>query len=246
MSLTPTHDVQQRVFADKCRRLHSYLLGTRALLREVGECNRTKWPVHYPLAQGPQLRRTGSMHSLDLPLSDALVPSGLRRTVTAATADDSSLPSNSNSSEGRLLEPGDLSVLRLDLRLSSRPDSDVMGSLEESSIARLFDERLAQCEGHVDKLIARVADKASKILVTGDLNAGKSTLVNALIRHDILPFDQQPCTMLFCEVLDASLNNGIEEIHAVPHIDTYDRRDPATFAVVHMADLEDVVAENSE
>ncbi|KAJ2764957.1 mitofusin, partial [Coemansia nantahalensis] len=142
--------------------------------------------------------------------------------------------------------PGDLSVLRLDLRLSSRPDSDVMGSLEESSIARLFDERLAQCEGHVDKLIARVADKASKILVTGDLNAGKSTLVNALIRNEILPYDQQPCTMLFCEVLDASLNDGVEEIHAVPHIDAYDRRDRATFAVVHMADLEDVVAENNE
>ncbi|KAJ2754168.1 hypothetical protein IWQ56_006536, partial [Coemansia nantahalensis] len=123
MSLNPDNDVQQRVFADKCRRLHSYLLGTKALLREVGECNRTKWPVHYPLAQNPQLRRSGSMHSLDLPLSDALTPSGLRRATTAAAAvDDSGV----GGSEARLAEPGDLSVLRLDLRLSSRPDSDVM------------------------------------------------------------------------------------------------------------------------
>ncbi|KAJ1735021.1 mitofusin [Coemansia biformis] len=247
MSLNPDHDVQQRVFADKCRRLHSHLRGTKALLREIGDCNRTKWPVHYPLAQGAPLRRTGSAHSLATPPADTQMPPAVRHALTSAL-DDSRLASSlsSNVGEGRLLEPGDLSVLRLDLRLSNRPDSDVMGSLEESSIARLFDERLAQCEGHVDKLIARVADKASKILVTGDLNAGKSTLINALVRNEILPFDQQPCTMLFCEVLDASLNEGAEEIHAVPRIDAYDRRDPATFVVVHAADLEDIVAENEE
>ncbi|KAJ2846849.1 mitofusin [Coemansia erecta] len=174
--------------------------------------------------------------------------------VTQLAADSSSSGSSRTahadatdiSSAGRLLDPSDLSVLKLDLRLSYHADSDVMGSLEESSIARLFDERLSQCEVHIDKLIARVADKSSKILVTGDLNAGKSTLVNALIRHDILPFDQQPCTMLFCEVVDASQNNGIEEIHAVPDIHKYNRLDPLTYNVVKMSDLEDVVMENDE
>ncbi|KAJ1671988.1 mitofusin [Coemansia sp. RSA 25] len=115
-----------------------------------------------------------------------------------------------------------------------------------SSIARLFDERLQQCEAHIDKLIARVTDKSSKILVTGDLNAGKSTLVNALLRRDILPFDQQPCTMLFCEVVDASLNGDVEEIHGVPNISAYNQKDPQTYSAVGLPDLEDVVMENSD
>ncbi|PIA17320.1 hypothetical protein COEREDRAFT_80653 [Coemansia reversa NRRL 1564] len=247
------NSTQDQLFADKCRRLHTYLLGTKALLREIGEYNRTKWPVHYPLtrlaqnppqtypAQATTLRRSNSMLIPDA-TSEAAEPLQLRR---AQTAED--IPDSNSSSDGwRLLDPSDLSVLRLDLRLSNHGGSDVMGSLEESSIARLFDERLAQCEGHVDKLIARVADRSSKILVTGDLNAGKSTLVNALIGREILPSDQQPCTMLFCEVLDASLNSDVEEIHAVPSIDTYDRQDPATFVAVPMHDLEDVVMDNEE
>ncbi|KAJ1934871.1 mitofusin, partial [Kickxella alabastrina] len=264
-------ELQQHIFADKCRRLHSHLLGTKNLLRDIGDYNRTKWPVHYPLARiarareaqaiatsssgGPSgLRRTNSMvNSSEATLINTNGPNRMRRSMT--TDDMSEYTTGPSSSEhtasdsddsGRLLDPNDLSVLKLDLRLSYHADSDVMGSLEESSIARLFDERLSQCEVHIDKLIARVTDKSSKILVTGDLNAGKSTLVNALIRHDILPFDQQPCTMLFCEVLDASLNDGAEEIHAVPDIQLYSRQDPATYVAVKMSELEDIVMENDE
>ncbi|KAJ1719153.1 mitofusin [Coemansia erecta] len=269
-------EIQQRIFADKCRRLHTHLLNTKTLLKDIGEYNRSKWPVHYPLARiaraheaqtaaGPTaggssgLRRSNSMlNSSDATLVNSLMPTPLRRSMT--TDDMSEYATGSNSSgqtaatngsgdpdaAGRLLDPSDLSVLKLDLRLSYHADSDVMGSLEESSIARLFDERLTQCEVHIDKLIARVTDKSSKILVTGDLNAGKSTLVNALIRHDILPFDQQPCTMLFCEVVDASQNDGIEEIHAIPDIQQYNRLNPLTYAVVKMSDLEDIVMENDE
>ncbi|KAJ1799414.1 mitofusin [Coemansia sp. RSA 2399] len=253
---------QQRIFADKCRRLHSHLSNTKALLQEIGEYNRTKWPVHYPLAriaranQGAQsstgLRRTNSMLNSDSTLVDAMAPVPLRRTLTADDFSDSEVNGDElragvdPDSVGRLLDPSDLSVLKLDLRLSYHSDSDVMGSLEESSISRLFDERLLQCEMHIDKLIARVTDKSSKILVTGDLNAGKSTLVNALIRKDILPFDQQPCTMLFCEIVDASLNGGVEEVHAIPDIAAYNRNDSLTFAKITMSDLEDIVMENSD
>ncbi|KAJ1734930.1 mitofusin [Coemansia sp. Benny D160-2] len=264
---------QQRIFADKCRRLHTYLLNTKSLLQEVGEYNRTKWPVHYPLARivranqqlassassslmhhtSSGLRRTNSMLNSDSTLvDDAMAPIPLRRTMTADDFSDSEPTSEElragvdPNAVGRLLDPSDLSVLKLDLRLSYHSDSDVMGSLEESSIARLFDERLMQCEMHIDKLIARVTDKSSKILVTGDLNAGKSTLVNALIRKDILPFDQQPCTMLFCEVVDASLNGGIEEVHAIPNMAAYSRDDVSTFVKISMNDLEDIVMENSD
>ncbi|KAJ1949434.1 mitofusin, partial [Linderina pennispora] len=254
-------DYQQRVFADKCRRLHSHLLGTKNLLDSIRDYNRTKWPVRYPLAKIARaaeaqsgmgmpsgLRRSNSIsHSMST--DSGLAPSPMRRAMT--TEDSSAFSSRMTSSDDdlqpeRLLDPNDLSVLRLDLRLSYHADSDVMGSLEESSISRLFDERLSQCEVHIDKLIARVTDKSSKILVTGDLNAGKSTLVNALLRREILPFDQQPCTMLFCEVVDASQNGGCEEIHAVPDIAKYDHADPSTYVTVSMSDLEDIVMDNEE
>ncbi|KAJ1966013.1 mitofusin [Dipsacomyces acuminosporus] len=256
-------ELQQRLFADKCRRLHAHLLGTKALLGEIGEYNRTKWPVHYPLARiaraneaynsnsnsgsgsSPGLRRSSSMIYSDTStlIDGGHAPTPVRR---AMTAEDTSTSRTSADPSGRLLDPNDLSVLKLDLRLSYHADSDVMGSLEESSIARLFDDRLSQCEVHIDKLIARITDKSSKILVTGDLNAGKSTLVNALLRREILPFDQQPCTMLFCEVVDASQNGGVEEIHAVPNIELYNRDDPATFVTINMKELEDIVMENDQ
>lgn len=38
-------------------------------------------------------------------------------------------------------------------------------------------------------------------MITGDLNAGKSTLINALTGQSILPTDQQPCTQAFCEII---------------------------------------------
>ncbi|KAJ2358894.1 mitofusin [Coemansia erecta] len=246
-------DLQERLFAEKCRRMHTHLVGTRTLLRDIGEYNRTKWPVHYPLARLAHggLKRSASVLASEATMVD--MPTGLRRAQTAEDADSNGMARRAQTAEdandagaARLLDASDLSVLKLDLRLSYHGDSDVMGSLEESSIARLLDERLAQCEGHIDKLLARIADKSSKILVTGDLNAGKSTLVNALVRRDILPYDQQPCTMLFCEVVDASLNEGVEEIHAVPDIAAYARDDPATFVRVGRGDLEDVVMENDE
>ncbi|KAJ2071432.1 mitofusin [Coemansia sp. RSA 922] len=247
-------EIQQRVFADKCQRLHTHLVGTKTLLREIGEYNRSKWPVHYPLARiaqaaatnaGNGLRRSNSMLlNSESTLVEGLGPAPIRRAMT--TEDVPSSSSSDTEASERLLDVNDLSVLKLDLRLSYHGDSDVIGSLEESSIARLFDERLLQCEAHIDKLIARVTDKSSKILVTGDLNAGKSTLVNALLRRDILPFDQQPCTMLFCEVVDASLNADVEEIHGVPDISAYSQKDPRTYTRVGLPDLEDVVMENGE
>ncbi|KAJ2895994.1 mitofusin, partial [Coemansia aciculifera] len=250
-------EIQQRVFSDKCQRLHTHLVGTKSLLQEIGEYNRTKWPVHYPLARIVQsaanastggLRRSNSMLlNSESTLVNDLGPTTLRRSMTTedVPSPSASSPSDTDADE-QLLDASDLSVLKLDVRLSYHGESDVIGSLEESSIARLFDERLQQCEAHIDKLIARVTDKSSKILVTGDLNAGKSTLVNALLRRDILPFDQQPCTMLFCEVVDASLNGDVEEIHGVPNITAYNQKDPQTYVAVSLPDLEDVVMENSD
>jgi mitofusin len=78
------------------------------------------------------------------------------------------------------------------------------------------------------------------------LNAGKSTFCNALLRRKVLPEDQQPCTSIFCEVLDARENGSIEEVHAV-HKDTpYNRNDESTFDVYSLAELEDIVIDNTK
>ena len=88
----------------------------------------------------------------------------------------------------------------------------------------------------------RIDDTTSKVFVTGDLNAGKSTFCNALLRRKILPEDQQPCTAVFCEVIDASKeNNSIEEVHAVPIGKEYNIRDESTFEVYPLESLEDLV-----
>ncbi len=41
--------------------------------------------------------------------------------------------------------------------------------------------------GYLTKLEQRINDRQSKILVTGDVNAGKSTFVNTLLRRQIVP-----------------------------------------------------------
>ena len=54
---------------------------------------------------------------------------------------------------------------------------------------------------YLKKLKSRLQDNLSKVLITGDLNSGKSTLINAILRQNILPTDQQPCTQSFCEII---------------------------------------------
>jgi mitofusin len=46
-----------------------------------------------------------------------------------------------------------------------------------------------------------------------DLNSGKSTLINTLLRRTVVPEDQQPCTSIFVEVIDA--NGGMEQVHGI-------------------------------
>jgi mitofusin len=67
-------------------------------------------------------------------------------------------------------------------------------------------------------LEARVMSTNSRVLVTGDLNAGKSTFVNALLRRGgvdeegwptgVLPVDQQPLTGRFVEVFGDQFLGG--------------------------------------
>jgi mitofusin len=137
-------------------------------------------------------------------------------------------------------------VLRLDLKLGSggaQTAAALVSQLEKSSIANLLDERIASSLNHVEKLRTRVEDTSSKVLVTGDLNAGKSTFVNALLRREVMPVDQQPCTAMFCEVHDAAENSGKDEVHVIKEGVTYDKNDESTFTRAALADLENIVSE---
>ncbi|CAO3611203.1 unnamed protein product [Cunninghamella echinulata] len=138
----------------------------------------------------------------------------------------------------------ELNILHLDLKVGHA--STNVQSLEKQSIAKLLEEKLLSCKRHLDNLYTRVADTSSKVLVTGDLNAGKSTFVNALLKRQLLPADQQPCTNMFCEVLDANINNGVEQIHAIPTVETYDRLNPTTYHVVEMRHLDKLIMDDYE
>ena len=179
---------------------------------------------------------------------------GQQRSLSLAKIQDS--PENEDDQEGdaRLLPSKndlDFHVLKLDLKMGphgSSTASTLVSQLEKSSIANLLDDRINASLKHLDKLRTRVEDTSSKVLVTGDLNAGKSTLVNALLRRGVMPVDQQPCTTAFCEVHDASENDGKEEIHilSVHNASTYSPKDENTFERGTVDDLEDLIDENED
>jgi mitofusin len=140
----------------------------------------------------------------------------------------------------------EFSILKLDLKLGALSQAELVHSLEKASIASLLDGKISQSMKHLLSLRDRIEDTSSKVLITGDLNAGKSTFCNALLRRKVLPEDQQPCTSIFCEVLDARENSGIEEVHAV-HKDTpYNRNDESSFDVYPLSELENIVIENTK
>ena len=148
--------------------------------------------------------------------------------------------------DGQAPPSSDYQVLHLDLKLGpggAQTAAALVSQLEKSSIANLLDQRIASSISHVDKLRTRVEDTSSKVLVTGDLNAGKSTFVNALLRRQVMPVDQQPCTAMFCEVHDAAENDGTEEVHVLKEGIAYDKNDESTFNRAAIADLENIVSE---
>jgi mitofusin len=137
-------------------------------------------------------------------------------------------------------------VFKLDLKFGSQTSEELVHSLEKASVASLLEGKIIQTVKHLSSLRERIDDTASKVLVTGDLNAGKSTFCNALLRRKVLPEDQQPCTSVFCEVIDYKENNGIEEVHAVHIGRTYDRRDGGTYDIFSLDDLDHLVGEHEK
>lgn len=236
-------------------------------LKGLQEMN-AAWPAHYPSVQRPEPSsithrievRPGLTHTQTTgadcegqTLHNAPSrPNGLRRAVTIGTeehveAESSSAAQRRAPAEPRLITPQiaqEFSILKLDLKLGALSQSELVHSLEKNSIASLLDGKISQSMRHLLSLRDRIEDTSSKVLVTGDLNAGKSTFCNALLRRKLLPEDQQPCTSIFCEVLDARENGGIEEVHAVHKEAVYNRLDESTYDVYRLLELEKIVVDN--
>ncbi|CAI5759494.1 unnamed protein product [Candida verbasci] len=134
-------------------------------------------------------------------------------------------------------------ILKINFKMNNHEDGgNNLSNLDKKSIASLLEKKLQQQIKYLLNLKDRIDDTSSKVFVTGDLNAGKSTFCNALLRRKILPEDQQPCTSVFCEVIDASKgNNNIEEVHAVSIGNEYNIKDESTYEVFPLNELENLV-----
>ncbi|KAG2733408.1 hypothetical protein G9P44_002933 [Scheffersomyces stipitis] len=135
-------------------------------------------------------------------------------------------------------------ILKLNIKIGHNSSSadNIVANLDKKSIAKLLEKKITHQVNYLLNLKDRIDDTSSKVFVTGDLNAGKSTFCNALLRRKILPEDQQPCTSVFCEVIDASRENrSVEEVHAVPIGKDYNIRDESTYEIHPLKALDELV-----
>lgn len=226
----------------------------------------SSWPAQYPTVNSNEPRapkqdpRPGIVHTqstrtlgdgnLD---HDAPLRPGVRRAGTSigenSTGESSTAATKVAQEPTRLITPQaaqEFSILKLDLRVQGLTQAEIAHSTDKRTIASLLEGKINQSIRHLQQLKDRIEDTSSKVLVTGDLNAGKSTFCNALLRRKVLPEDQQPCTSIFCEVLDARENGGIEEAHAVHKDTVYNRNDESTYDVYPLHELEKVVTDNKD
>lgn len=232
-------------------------------LKKLQEMN-TTWPAHYPTVQRPPtppparpaprpgLAHTQTTFDLDSLNTAPARPQLPRRAGTTLgkepeSSTDAERRESAPTTEPRLVThqlAQDFSVLKIELKMDGLAQSDIVHSLEKGSVAALLDNQINKSVRHLFALRERIEDTSSKVLITGDLNAGKSTFCNALLRRKVLPEDQQPCTAIFCEVLDCRENGNLEEVHAIPHGTVYDRNDESTYHVYQLKQLEDIVVDS--
>ena len=249
-------------------KLARYINEVIETLKDVQRFN-SEWPLHYPSVQQVEAfnhlnqPRPGLVHTSSAAPNarefEAPRPGALRRWETSV---GEAQPESSRAAELRAAARGALpdaideasegsrlltaqaarrfAVLRLDLKLGSLHQADLVHSLERASVASILDGEISSSIKHLFSLRERIEDTSSKVLVTGDVNTGKSTFCNALLRRKILPEKQGPCTNIFCEVLAASENGGVEEVHAVYKDAEYNRHDESTYDRFALAELEKI------
>lgn len=124
------------------------------------------------------------------------------------------------------------------------PTADIVKhGLDSVSMAKVLGDRLWGSLQRLDRLRVRICDKTSRVLVTGDVNAGKSTFVNALIGSAILPTDQQPCTQSFCEVIPSGTvkEPGVVAYRELP--DTIDGTCLSSSIVLSVEEMQESIQE---
>ncbi|KAI8381235.1 uncharacterized protein BYT42DRAFT_565807 [Radiomyces spectabilis] len=248
---------EQRTYRDSCQRLLSHITAVMGVCDDLRERQAS---IHYPILPRPSNRpipqraQTLAPAMADYHLETASQPEighassvieAVRRSSTQTALETNNtfaVVENNRRINNELTK--EFNILNLDLKIGHSA-ADI-STLETKSIATLLDDKLLQCTRHLEKLHHRVADTSSKVLVTGDLNSGKSTFVNALLKREILPIDQQPCTSIFCEVLDATLNDGLEQVHAIPDVEKYNRLDPDTYHIIENRHLYKVITDEYE
>ncbi|KIY46708.1 hypothetical protein FISHEDRAFT_46795 [Fistulina hepatica ATCC 64428] len=250
-------DDVQEAYVEHKDRLVTAIDSTTSILNDIRKFNKEEWVVRYPFMRPSDLpasesvkTRKGlhrSMSFADDPAAETEVlvsqdpTRGMQRSISLASI----LEANAEDMDDGIdksAPSSDFQILRLDLKLGAASNpSTVVSQLEKASIANLLDERVGSSIAHIAKLRNRVLDTSSKVLVTGDLNAGKSTFVNALLRREVMPVDQQPCTTAFCEVHDAAENGGKEEVHITKEGVAYDLTDESTFIREPLEKLEQIV-----
>jgi replication fork clamp-binding protein CrfC len=268
-----TADNERRAIASHVHQLQ-YNQNRTALGRAISETVDTlkklqdmnsKWPAHYPTVQRPPPAprfhpdprpglvhtRTGFDNHHETETFKRPTPRRAETTIgqDMVEPESSEAAARAPAAEPRLVTPQlsrQFSVLKIELKMEGVHQTELVHSLEKQSIASLLDGQINNSVRHLFSLRDRIEDTSSKVLITGDLNAGKSTFCNALLRRKVLPEDQQPCTSIFCEVLDCRENGGIEEVHAIPNGMDYNRHDESTYAVFGLAQLEDIVIDNEK
>ncbi|KAG7910030.1 hypothetical protein KL906_001935 [Ogataea polymorpha] len=142
---------------------------------------------------------------------------------------------------GSFSETYSFELLKINLKIGPSSEN-LLQTLDKSALSQLLNEKFSHIKRHLKSLGERIDDTSSKVLVTGDLNSGKSAFCNALLRRKVMPEDQQPCTNVFCEIVDARDNNkGIEEVHAVPIGSVYLKNDERTYKIFPLEELEHLV-----
>ncbi|SMN19588.1 similar to Saccharomyces cerevisiae YBR179C FZO1 Mitofusin [Maudiozyma saulgeensis] len=153
----------------------------------------------------------------------------------------------------------ELQVLQINLRMDGHYNNKSNGKndfqLDNDAMAILLHNQIEKAIEHLASLKRRVDDVSSKVFITGDLNTGKSSFCNNLLRRQLLPEDQLPCTNVFCEILEARENEGLEEVHAIPNnlastvkecADKYDIRNHMTYEIHTLNELDELVTQNDK
>ncbi|WRT68933.1 uncharacterized protein IL334_005915 [Kwoniella shivajii] len=254
-----------REYEEKRDRLAKAIDSSLYLLSDLKNFNGEQWTVRYPhlnpVEPGSSSSRPGMSRrtltfadepsqSTDVVLkSTPTVRRTLKRSLTLAPPPPttpittvipaSAEPKSTNEDED------DFSILRLNLNMgAARHAKGLISHLEKSSISALLDNRITASLDHLNHLQKRVYDAHSRVLVTGDLNAGKSTLINALLRRDeVMPTDQQPLTTRFVEVVSAKENEDKEEIHILKNADEYNPADESTYLTEDVSKLYEMVVD---